>query len=146
MNSLDGKVALVTGAASKRGMGHAITLRLAEEGANVVIVDKYAAPRSLFPGDEGWGGLDEIVTEIESLGSEGLAVVADISHSQTIDETVAEAQNKFGKIDILVHCPAVRGSVTTPLVDLDEKDWRGNRYRGWFHLKHLWFIIVTPTA
>ena len=124
MNSLDGKVALVTGAASKRGMGHAIALRLAGEGANVVIVDKYSVPRSLFPGDEEWAGLDEIVTEIESLGSEGLAVVADVSHSQAIDETVAKAQNKFGKIDILVHCAALRGSVTTLLVDLDEKDWR----------------------
>ena len=68
MNSLEGKVAIVTGAASKRGMGRAIALRLAGEGANVVIIDKYAAPRSLFPGDEGWGGLEAEVAEIEALG------------------------------------------------------------------------------
>jgi NAD(P)-dependent dehydrogenase (short-subunit alcohol dehydrogenase family) len=49
VNSLEGKVALVTRAASKRGIGHAIALKLAAEGANVVIVDKYAAPRGLFP-------------------------------------------------------------------------------------------------
>jgi NAD(P)-dependent dehydrogenase (short-subunit alcohol dehydrogenase family) len=65
MNSLKGKVALVTGAASKRGMGHAVALRLAKEGADVVVADKIAAPKSMFPGDEGWGGLDEIVREIQ---------------------------------------------------------------------------------
>jgi 3-oxoacyl-[acyl-carrier protein] reductase len=124
MNSLEGKVALVTGAASKRGMGHAIALRLAREGANVVIVDKYPAPRSLFPGDENWGGLDEEVAEIKALGREALAVVADISSSRDVDETLAKAMKKFGKIDILVHCAAIRGSVKTPLIELDEKDWR----------------------
>jgi len=124
MNSLEGKVALVTGAASKRGMGHAIALRLAREGANVVIVDKIAAPKSLWPGDEGWGGLDEEVTEIKALGREALAMVADISNSKEVDEVVAKALEKFGRIDILVNCAAIRGSITTPLVDLDEKDWR----------------------
>jgi NAD(P)-dependent dehydrogenase (short-subunit alcohol dehydrogenase family) len=124
MDSLEGRVALVTGAASKRGMGRAVALRLAGEGADIVIVDKYPAPRSLFPGDEGWGGLSEEVAEIESLGRRALAVVADISSSQEIDETVAKALKKFGKIDILVHCAAIRGSIKTPLIDLDEKDWR----------------------
>ena len=69
MSSLEGKVALVTGAASKRGMGHSIAVRLANEGADVIVVDKIAKPKSLFPGDEGWGGLDAIVKEIEALGS-----------------------------------------------------------------------------
>jgi NAD(P)-dependent dehydrogenase (short-subunit alcohol dehydrogenase family) len=44
-NSLRGKVAFVTGVASKRGMGHEVSLRLAREGADVVICDKFAAPR-----------------------------------------------------------------------------------------------------
>ena len=61
MYSLEGKVALVTGAASKKGMGRAIAVRLAGEGANVVVLDKYAAPKSIWPGDEDWGGLDEVV-------------------------------------------------------------------------------------
>ena len=54
--SLAGKVAFVTGAAAKRGMGRAIALRLAKEGAKVTVADKYPAPKSLFPGDEGWRG------------------------------------------------------------------------------------------
>jgi NAD(P)-dependent dehydrogenase (short-subunit alcohol dehydrogenase family) len=124
MNSLKGKVAMVTGAASKRGMGHAIALRLAREGANVVIVDKYAAPRSLFPGDKGWGGLDEEVAEIKALGREALALTVDISHSQEVDAAVAKALERFGRIDILVHCAAIRGPVGTPIVELPEEDWR----------------------
>jgi NAD(P)-dependent dehydrogenase (short-subunit alcohol dehydrogenase family) len=124
MNTLMGKVALVTGAAGKRGMGHAVALRLAGEGANVVVVDKYAAPRSLFPGDEGWGGLDHVVAEIKVLGKEALAVVADMSSSQEVDAAVAKTQEKFGKLDILVHCAAIRGPVTTPIIDLAEGDWR----------------------
>ena len=124
MNSLEGKVALVTGAASKRGMGHAIALRLAGGGADVAVVDKFANPRSLFPGDENWGGLDEIVTEVESLGRKAMAVTADISKSQEIADIVAETEKKLGKIDILVHCAAIRGSTTTPLLAIEEKDWR----------------------
>jgi NAD(P)-dependent dehydrogenase (short-subunit alcohol dehydrogenase family) len=124
MNSLNGKVALITGAASKRGMGHAIALRLAGEGANVVVVDKFAAPRSLFPGDEGWGGLNAVVSEVESLGKKALAAVADINKSQEVQAAITEALKKFGKVDILVHCAAIRGPVTTPIVELAEEDWR----------------------
>jgi meso-butanediol dehydrogenase/(S,S)-butanediol dehydrogenase/diacetyl reductase len=124
MDTLKGKVALVTGAGGKRGIGHAIALRLAGEGANVAIVDKYSAPRSLFPGDAGWKGLDTVVAEIESLGKKALAVVADVSSVQEVDAAVAKVLERFGKIDILVHCAAIRGPVTTPIVDLTEGDWR----------------------
>ncbi len=124
MSSLKGKVAMVTGAASKRGMGHAIALRLAREGADVVVADKFAAPKSLFPGDEGWGGLDAIVTEIEALGRKALALTMDISVSKEVDATVVKALKEFGKIDILVHAAAIRGPVGVPVVDLSEKDIR----------------------
>jgi len=124
MNSLKGKVALVTGVAAKRGMGHGVALRFAGEGANVVVIDKYASPRSLFPGDEGWEGLNTVVAEVESLGCKGLVVVADISNSQEVDTGVAKAIERFGRIDILVHCAAIRGPMTTPLVKLSEGEWR----------------------
>lgn len=122
--SLEGKVALVTGAASKRGMGHAIALRLASEGADVVVADKYPAPKSMFPGDEGWGGLDAEVEEIKSLGRQGMAVTVDINNSREVDDTYAKILDKFGRIDILVHCAAVRGPVGLPLVDHTEEHWR----------------------
>ena len=121
--SLAGKVAFVTGAAAKRGMGRAIALRLANEGAKVVVADINPAPKSLFPGDEGWRGLDEVVEEIESLGSEGLAAVADVSDSSAIDEAVKLSLEKFGKIDILVNCVGIRGAVGVPVVEGDEEEW-----------------------
>jgi len=124
LSTLEGKVAIVTGTAAKRGMGHAIALRLAKEGADVAVMDRFVAPRSLFPGDEGWRGLDEEVEEINALGRKALAVTMDISRRQDVDRAVAQTLDKFGKIDILVHCAAIRGPVGTPLVDHTEKDWR----------------------
>jgi NAD(P)-dependent dehydrogenase (short-subunit alcohol dehydrogenase family) len=106
---LAGKVAFVTGASSKRGMGHAIALRLAGYGANVVVMDKFAAPKSLFPGDEGWRGLDEEVEEIKAMGRDAL---------------VAKAIDKFGKIDILVNCAAIRGTPNQDIIDNDEAEWK----------------------
>ena len=124
MSNLEGKVALITGAASKRGMGHAIALRLAREGSDVVVTDKFTAPKSMFPGDENWGGLDEIVTEIEALGRKGMASALDITQSQENEAVVAKTIEKFGKIDIMVHAAAIRGPVGVPIVDLSEKDIR----------------------
>jgi 3-oxoacyl-[acyl-carrier protein] reductase/meso-butanediol dehydrogenase/(S,S)-butanediol dehydrogenase/diacetyl reductase len=124
MDSLSGKVALITGAAAKRGMGHAVASRFAEKGASLVILDKYSAPKSYFSGDEGWGGLDEVADEIKSLGREALALVADINSSQEVETAIAKTLDKFGKIDILVHCAGTRGPMNVPIVDLDEKIWR----------------------
>ena len=124
MSSLKGKVAMVTGAASKRGMGHAIAVRLAKEGADVIAADKFASPKSMFPGDEGWGGLDEIVKEIEKLGRKGLAVTVDINVAKEIDAAMDKIMKKFGKLDILVHAAAIRGPVGVNVVDLAEKDIR----------------------
>lgn len=124
MSSLKEKVAVVTGAASKRGMGHAIALRLAKEGADVVVTDKFAAPKSMFPGDENWGGLDEIVKEIEAIGGKALAATMDINNGQENDAVVAKVLEKFGKIDILIHAAAIRGPVGVPIIDLAEKDIR----------------------
>ena len=64
-NALSGKVAFVTGAAAKRGMGRAVALRLAQEGADVMVTDKFAAPKSAWAGDENWKGLEDVVKEIE---------------------------------------------------------------------------------
>ncbi|MHB8105453.1 MAG: SDR family NAD(P)-dependent oxidoreductase, partial [Dehalococcoidales bacterium] len=124
MSSLKGKVAMVTGAASKRGMGHATALKLAKEGANVIVADKFAAPKSMFPGDEGWGGLDDIVKEVEGLGGKSMAVTLDINVSKEIDDAMEKILKKFGRLDILVHAAAIRGPVGVNVVDLTEKDIR----------------------
>jgi NAD(P)-dependent dehydrogenase (short-subunit alcohol dehydrogenase family) len=121
---LRGKVAFVTGAASKRGMGHAVALRLAQEGADVVVNDKFAAPKSMWAGDEDWKGLEDVVKEIEALGRNALAITAGVENSKEMGAAVKAALDKFGKIDILVNCAGIRGTVGVPVVDGDEAEWR----------------------
>jgi NAD(P)-dependent dehydrogenase (short-subunit alcohol dehydrogenase family) len=124
MGNLEGKIAMVTGAASKRGMGHAVALRLAKEGADVIVTDKFATPKSMFPGDEGWGGLDEIVSEIKAIGRQAIVLTMDINVSKEIESGLGKIRKEFGRLDILVHAAAIRGPVGVPVVDLSEKDIR----------------------
>ena len=123
-NVLDGKVAFITGAASKRGMGHAVALRLAREGADVVVADKYPAPKSIWPGDEDWKGLESVAKEIEAQGRKCLAVTVGIENAGEVDAAVKAALDKFGKIDVLVNCAGIRGTVGSLVVDGDEAEWR----------------------
>jgi meso-butanediol dehydrogenase/(S,S)-butanediol dehydrogenase/diacetyl reductase len=124
IDDLKGKVAFVTGAATKRGMGRAIALRLAEAGADVAILDKFATPRSNIGGDEGWGGLDEEVKEIKAVGRESMALTVDVSNSKECNEAVQKVLDRLGRIDIFIHCAAIRGPVGVPVVDLSEEDWK----------------------
>ena len=87
---LDGKVALVTGAS--RGIGRAIALRLAEEGAKVAI--NYAGNTARA---------EEVRNEIESRGGEAFLVQADISDSKAVEAMVSQVAERFGQIDILVN-------------------------------------------
>ena len=123
-NALSGKVAFVTGAAAKRGMGHAVALRLAREGADVVVSDKFAAPKSAWTGDEDWKGLEEVVREIETLGRKAMASVASVENAGEVEAAVKAAIDGFGKIDILVNCAGTRGPVGIPVVEGNEADWR----------------------
>ncbi|HTY63794.1 MAG TPA: SDR family NAD(P)-dependent oxidoreductase [Acidobacteriota bacterium] len=122
-NALSGKVAFVTGAAAKRGMGRAVALRLAQEGADVMVTDKFAAPKSAWVGDEGWKGLEDVVKEIQALGRKAIYAVAGVENSNEVEVAVKATIDKFGQIDILVNCAGTRGPVGVPIADGDEKDW-----------------------
>lgn len=86
---LRGKVAIVTGAG--RGIGRAIALALAREGASVIVndIDLQAA--------------EATAKEISSIGQQAIAVKADVTNSKEVNDMVKIALNKFGKIDILVN-------------------------------------------
>lgn len=124
MNILKDKVCLVTGAGSIRGMGHAICVRFGSEGAKVVAADKEMAPKSIWPGEENWRGLEAVVEEVNAAGGEGLAIVGDISKKEDVDNIVSKTIEKFEKIDIFIQCVGIRGPMATPIVELDEKVWR----------------------
>lgn len=88
--SLNGKTALVTGAS--RGIGRAITLRLAEDGANVAVIYAGSADKA-----------EAVVNEITALGVNAKAYRCNVADSAAVNETVKAVTNDLGKIDILVN-------------------------------------------
>lgn len=120
MYDLSGKIALVTGAGGRDGLGRAIALRLAAEGADVVVND--IVPNRT--GSPDWTGLPDVIQEIEGLGRRGLAVVADVSQAAQVEQMVAQAVERFGRIDILVNnAGALAGRDRVPVVELEEAEW-----------------------
>ena len=123
MYDLKGKVAIVTGAGRKLGIGRAIALRLAREGADVAVAD-ICREFEEFP-DYGlgmWEGLKSTAEEISALGVRGLPLKADVTDSKLVDEMVAQTMDAFGRIDILVNnAGGVVGPA--PLLWMDEAAW-----------------------
>ncbi|HZC25684.1 MAG TPA: SDR family NAD(P)-dependent oxidoreductase [Actinopolymorphaceae bacterium] len=107
MRRLDGKVGIVTGAA--KGIGRAIAVRLATEGAAVGVADVDAE------------GAARVVDEIAGQGGEAVAVRTDVSSSDAVDALVTTVADRFGRLDVLVNNAgvAIGGSVT----DMPEDDW-----------------------
>ncbi len=122
MYDLSGKVALVTGAGGEKGIGRAIATRLAQEGADVVVNDVASRPYSDSP--TGWGGLPDVVKEIEALGRQGLGIVADVTDNSQVEDMVRQIVERFGHIDILVNNAGSRpGKDRVAVVDLEEEAW-----------------------
>lgn len=120
MYNLQGKVALITGAGGERGIGRAVALRLAQEGADVVVNDV----RAQSPSGERWGGMAQVVQEIEALGRRALGVVADVSDAVQVQAMVDQALATFGQIDILVNNAGARaGRDRVPVIELEESEW-----------------------
>ena len=114
MYNLSGKVAVVTGAAGAGGLGRAIALRLAQEGADVAVND--------LPEDRGRrGSLVDTVAAIEAVGREAWPIYADVTDAEQVDAMVAEAYDHFGRLDILVNnAGAPAGADRVLVVDMDE--------------------------
>jgi len=96
MSTLKNKTLFITGAS--RGIGLAIALRAAQDGANIVVAAKTAEPNPKLPGT-----VFSAVEEIEAAGGKGLACIADIRFEEQIQAAVDKAVETFGGIDILVN-------------------------------------------
>lgn len=104
---LENKVAIVTGAG--RGIGRAIATRLAEEGAKVVVSDI----NSVFA--------ENLATQFKKMGQEALAIKADVSNWQEVEQMLEQTEGKFGKVDILINNAGIRRDA--PFHKISGEDW-----------------------
>src|SRR5882724_247089 len=95
MGKLDGKVALVTG--SGRNIGRATVLRLAAEGAHVVVNARSNQAEA-----------ETVAGEARDRGVRAIAVIADVAEKDQVDAMVARALSEFGRVDILINNAAIR--------------------------------------
>ncbi|MFD7013752.1 SDR family NAD(P)-dependent oxidoreductase [Streptomyces sp. NPDC059161] len=107
MNALNGKKALVTG--GSRGIGAAIALRLAQEGADVAV--------TYVQGEE---GAREVVARIEAMGRRGVALRADLALAEDAVASVERAEQALGGLDVLVNNAGI--GVLGPLGDITPGD------------------------
>jgi NAD(P)-dependent dehydrogenase (short-subunit alcohol dehydrogenase family) len=125
MEGLAGKVAIVTGAARLRGIGRGIALRLAQEGADVV-VNGSARPPEEFPEEErsaGWRGLESVVEEIQDTGRKAIAIEADVTRKEDAERLAEAAISEFGHIDILVNNAGKSYCGDRTLWEIDDEEW-----------------------
>lgn len=105
--SLDGKIALVTGAG--RGMGRATALALAHDGADVAVTD-------ILP-----DAVEETATDVRAAGRNSVAIAADIGDGDDINRVIADAVSALGRVDILVNNAGVTRFLD--IMDITEADW-----------------------
>ena len=126
MKGLEGKVAFVTGAARKRGIGRAIALRLAEEGCHVVITGQRRGQSSMPAQEqaEGWRGVDSVAEEIRAMGRQSLGLEGDVASAADVEAMVAAATAEFGRIDVLVNNAALPSEAgAAPILDGSDDNW-----------------------
>ncbi len=107
-NRFEGKVALVTGAGSRRGIGRATALALAGEGAKVAITD-------ITP-----DGVQQVVSELNSIG-QGIGEVADVRDKAAMVQVVKKTTEAFGGLDILVNIAGL--TRPTLFLDISEEEY-----------------------
>ncbi|XP_004535734.1 hydroxysteroid dehydrogenase-like protein 2 [Ceratitis capitata] len=116
---LHGKTVFITGAS--RGIGKAIALKAARDGANIVIAAKTADPHPTLPGT-----IYSAAREIENEGGKALACIVDVRDEQQVRKAVKEAVEKFGGIDILVNNASAISLTSTLDTDMKRFDLMHN--------------------
>ena len=121
MNRLQGKVAIITGAARGQGRSHA--LLMAAEGANLLLCDIChdieGVPYALGSKSE----LETTAQEVSKLGRAVLAVACDVRDGPAVERTVAQAIKHFGQVDIIINNAAIGGPIG-PSWDLSYSAWQ----------------------
>ncbi len=113
--SLTGKTAIITG--STRGIGRAIALALARQGAKIVITGKTVTPHPKLEGT-----INTVAEEIRALGGEVLPLCLDVRNEEAIFDMVDEVVSRFGGIDILVNNASAINVSNTEKLELKQFD------------------------
>ncbi len=128
---LHGKVAIVTGAGRRGGLGAAIAQRLAAEGAKVVLADLPTEVPTDQPADQPVDlqqdaaprtELQAVVADIAAAGGQALALTCDMLDGAAVERLVADTVRVWGGVDILVNNAGV-GNVMKPIVDMSLDEW-----------------------
>jgi citronellol/citronellal dehydrogenase len=115
VTGLTGKTLFITGAS--RGIGKAIALRAAADGANIVVTGKTAEPHPKLPGT-----IYTAAEEVERAGGRAMAVAMDVRDESQVERAVTQAVERFGGIDILVNnasAISLTGTLDTPVKRFD---------------------------
>jgi 3-oxoacyl-[acyl-carrier protein] reductase/meso-butanediol dehydrogenase/(S,S)-butanediol dehydrogenase/diacetyl reductase len=119
-------VAIVTGAGGMRNVGHSTALRLARDGADVVVSDVHR-PAERIGDDEreaGFEGIHSVAGEIEAMGRRALPVVCDVTEPAQVQSMIEQTLSIFGQIDILVNTArAFMGGGDTSILETEEDHW-----------------------
>ena len=127
MGNLDGKVALITGAGGMKGIGRATALKLASQGADIVLSDVQRTRDNLPPQElaANWRSIDSVAEEVEALGRRALTIWCDLTVSEQVQSMSRRAAEHFGHIDILVNnARAIIGRDRVPVTELNEEVWQ----------------------
>lgn len=126
MSKLQGMVALVTGAARKRGIGRAIALRLAEDGADVVVTGLPLNP-SRQPAhelEEGWRGVASVADEIRAIGLNAIGMDCDVTKPDQIADCIERAERELGPLTGLVNNAGIASeAAAAPIVEMSDELW-----------------------
>lgn len=124
MQRLNGKVALVTGAGRRGGLGAAIATRLAAEGAAVIVTDVAGGDRDL-PADRvgSQSELEVIAAEIRAQGGRAISQPLDVRDEAMVIAAVERAAKELGGLDILINNAGI-GFMMEPLVEMPIERWR----------------------
>lgn len=119
---LEGKIALVTG--GSRGLGRAIAIKLAENGADVAVV--YAGAQA---------AAEEVAAEIKAMGRNAVAYRCDVRDENDVNQTVEAVKKDLGKVDILVNNAGVtRDTLALGMTDDDYNAVLDTNLKGAFHM------------